>query len=77
MKFLVCRKQKNEGCDYTIGCGMVFEFLYADSKSDLIENIIYPDGRGENNSLDGDNELSDLLIIHCEYVDEIDLSIIK
>ena len=30
MKYLICKTQKGEGCDYTIGCGMVYYVEYFD-----------------------------------------------
>lgn len=67
-KYLVCKKQKGEGCDYTIGCGMRYDFIEADSVDDAIEKTIYPDGRRERSALDGDMALNEILIIPAEYV---------
>lgn len=77
MKFLVCKKQHGYGCDYTIGCGMHFDYYEAEDKDSLIESLIYPDGRDEYSSLEGDNMLSDLLIIDAEHVSVININEIK
>ena len=74
MKFLVCKKQKGEGCDYTIGCGMRFDFIEADSIQDAIEKTVFPDGRDENSQLEGENALEKILIIPAEYVTVVDVA---
>ena len=73
MKFLVCEKQYGEGCDYTIGCGMKFDFIEADSIQDAIEKTIYPDGRDEYCSLEGEQALEKILVIPAEYVTAVDV----
>ena len=74
MKFLVCKKMQGEGCDYTIGCGMRFDFLEAESVEDAVQQVIYPDGPNETSSLEGEQPLSDILIINAQnvYVVEIE-----
>ena len=76
MKFLVCQKQPGEGCDYTIGCGMRYDIVEADSKEEVIENIIFPEGRDEYCALEDDNAIDELLVINItnsEIVTEVDL----
>lgn len=73
-KFLVCRKQNAMGCDYTIGCGMHFDFYESENKETLIQELLYPDGPDERScALEGEFALSDLIIVDYEYVDSIDL----
>lgn len=40
MNYFLYRKQYNEGCDYTIGCGMSFKKLNATTKEKAIKEII-------------------------------------
>jgi len=77
MKYLVCRKQEGEGCDYTIGCGMRFGYYEADTVEDLIEEISYPDGREESCALLGEQELTELLIVPFNYIRAIDIEQLK
>ena len=65
MKFLVCMTQHGYGCDYTIGCGMRYDVIEADSREDVIETVLYPDGRDEGSyylSRTSDTELKELII---------------
>ena len=73
MKYLVCKKQEGEGCDYTIGCGMRFDFIEAASVQDAIEKTVFPDGRDENSQLEGENALEKILIVPAEYVTVVDV----
>lgn len=76
MRFLVCQKQHGQGCDYTIGCGMRFDYVDAESVEAAIEKVVWPDGRGEEDededdmdcALIGDSALSDILVIPAEHV---------
>jgi hypothetical protein len=74
-KFLVCKKQQSKGCDYTIGCGMTYEYINADSVEDAIEKTVYPDGKDEISSIEGDDgeNLVDILIIPSDYVHTVDM----
>ena len=74
MKFLVCEKQEGKGCDYTIGCGMRFGFIEADSIRDAIEQTIFPDRNDEYCTLEGEYALEKMLIIPAEYVISIDIA---
>jgi len=40
MKYYLYKQQEGQGCDYTIGCGMVLEELEATTKEEAIEEII-------------------------------------
>ena len=73
MNYLVCRKQYGEGCDYTIGCGMVFDFLEASSIEDAVEKIVWPDGRNERCALEGEGALEKILIIPAEHIITVDV----
>jgi hypothetical protein len=79
MQYLVCRKQIGNGCDYTIGCGMVYDFMEADSVDDILEKVIWPEGRDEDDccNLEGDAELIELLIIPADAVIIADLPKLK
>lgn len=74
MKFLVCKKQHGEGCDYTIGCGMNFNFIEAKSAEDAVEKIIYPYGHDEASSLEGESALKEIFIVQADYVISIDVN---
>lgn len=39
MKYLVCLKEKGEGCDYMIGCGMLYEEMESESIDTLLDEI--------------------------------------
>ena len=72
MKYLVCKKQYGEGCDYTIGCGML-DVIEAFSPENAVEQTIYPYGRDRVSALEGEMALKELLIIPVEYVTSVDL----
>ncbi len=36
---LVCLKEKAGGCDYTIGCGMIFRVIEANNHDEILEKI--------------------------------------
>ena len=65
MKYLVCKKQHGEGCDYTIGCGMDYSIMEAESVEHAVEMVVYPDGRDELSSLEWDDgmELKEIIIV--------------
>lgn len=73
MKYLICEKQEGEGCDYTIGCGMRFDFIEADSIQDAIESIIFPNGRDKHSALEGEDALEKIFIVPAEYVTVVDV----
>ena len=77
MEFLVCEQQEGEGCDYTIGCGMTFYFMEAESIEKAKEKIVWPDGRDEYSTLGGDNALEKILIIPAEHVVTINVEALK
>lgn len=68
MRYLICKKQCGVGCDYTIGCGMLFEFIDADSRADAQEKAIWPDGRDGCCVLEGEQALCELLIVPSNSV---------
>lgn len=72
-QFLVCIKQDGEGCGYTIGCGMRFDFIEADDLHDAIEKTVWPDGREETSSLEGEMALTTILVIPFENVTSVDV----
>ena len=78
MKFLVCKKQEGEGCDYTIGCGMRYDIIYADSIEEVQEMEIWPEGCDECSSLcREDDKLKEILIIPFDEVFKVDIDSIK
>lgn len=75
-KYMVVRKQKGEGCDYMIGCGMDFEIVDVDSSADAIrEYIVYPDGEDEGSPLgeDSESDLEEAWVIPLEAAIPVDL----
>jgi hypothetical protein len=76
MKYLVCQEQHGEGCDYTIGCGMRYDFIEAGSIDDVIEQIIYTDGRDEECALEGEYALAEILIVPAHDVFTVDMDAI-
>lgn len=77
MKFLVCKKQSGEGCDYTIGCGYRFEYIEADSIEAVIHEVVWPDGEGERSSLEWYSPLETILIVPAEQVITVDVNQLK
>lgn len=77
MKFLVCEKQQGHGCDYTIGCGMLFRVVEAADAKALEEKLIWPEGRDEYNTLTGDETRVQLMYVPFEHVVTMDLATIK
>jgi len=69
-KWLVCQKQKGEGCDYTIGCGMRYDVVEAESLDAAIEQTIWPEGRDECSALMyGDGEaIIEILVVPWQEV---------
>ncbi len=41
-QYLVMRSQNAEGCDYSIGCGMRYDVMEAESIEALMEDIVFP-----------------------------------
>lgn len=76
MTYLVIMKQHGEGCDYTIGCGMTYRIVEAESIDELMENeIAFPEGEDEPtcSKLRGDNELKEVIVIPYDQAQFIDL----
>jgi len=78
MKFICVMKQNGEGCDYTIGCGMRFFTLNAETPEEATDKIIkkldFEDYESGNSNpgyhcKDGEQELSiwRLFEIKAEY----------
>lgn len=59
MRYFLLRRQKGEGCDYTIGCGLSFEEIEADSRKEAIEQVIDLPDDWEN--ITDEDELHDML----------------
>lgn len=77
MKFLVCEKQSGEGCDYSIGCGMKYSLIEADSIEEAQEQAIYPDGRDEWCALEGEQARCQIWIVHADNMHVVDIKSIK
>lgn len=73
MKYLYCKKQIGQGCDYTIGCGMVYGIIEAQSIEEAIEEIIYPSGRDECSALEGEMSLEEIFLVPAENVTKVDI----
>jgi len=73
MKYLVCQKQDGEGCGYTIGCGMRYDIIDANSVDDAIEQTIWPDGREEHCNLEGESALIEILVVAVPDVVFVDV----
>ena len=74
MRYLVCKKQFAEGCDHSIGCGMRYDFLEANSPDDAIEKTVYPDGRDSYCNLEGDLALAEILVIPADIVTKANMT---
>ena len=73
MRFLVCKKQKGEGCDYTIGCGMVYEIIEAVDSEAAIEKIVWPYGHDEISALEGEFALEEILLVGPAVIKTVDV----
>lgn len=73
MLFLVVKKQRGEGCDYTIGCGMRYDWVEATSMEEVEDKTIWPDGPFES-SLEGEMGLCEILIIPRDCVHVMDVN---
>ena len=76
MKFLVIKKMNGEGCDYTIGCGMTYDWIEADNTEHAEELVVYPDGRDEWSSVDPDKDmcLTEILIVPASDVHKVNVA---
>jgi len=72
MQYLVCVKS-SEGCDYSIGCGMRYNLVEAESREAVIESVVWPDGREEYSSVEGELALTEILIIPASDVVSVDI----
>lgn len=77
MKYLVCEQQNGEGCDYTIGCGMTYSIWEADSEEDLIEQVLYPDGKEGWCSLEGEEAREEILYVPADNLKSLDIHKLK
>ena len=73
MRFLVCKKQKGEGCDYTIGCGMVYEFVDALNEDDAVDKIVWPNGHDELSALEGEFALDEILLVGPAIIKTVEI----
>jgi len=44
MRYIVIKTQKGEGCDYTIGCGMNYDFVEASTPSEAFQKTAEDEG---------------------------------
>lgn len=74
MQYLVIFKQAGEGCDYTIGCGMNYEIMEADSIEDLKEQITFPDGKEEYSRFHNtDIYFSEIIVVPFDKTEPLDI----
>ena len=52
---------------------MRYRFVEAESEADAIEQVTYPDGRGEGSSLEGDRARVEILIVPAKAVTTVNL----
>ena len=79
--YLICKKQKSGGCDYSIACGMSYVFFRIEkfegtsdeAISYFMKEIAYPDGIDERFALEGDLDLEEVLIVEVGKIFDIDL----
>ena len=75
MRFLKVSKMNGEGCDYTIGCGMRFDWIEAESIKEAEELSVWPDGKDEYSPCDPGQEmhLTELMVIPESAVHIVDV----
>tara|TARA_Y100000034_G_scaffold112283_1_gene146125 strand:- start:90 stop:419 length:330 start_codon:yes stop_codon:yes gene_type:complete len=73
MQYLVIFKQAGEGCDYTIGCGMNYEIMEADSIEDLKEKITFPEGREEYSVFYQGFGYEEIIVVPFEQTEPLDI----
>jgi hypothetical protein len=82
MRYLIAQRQEGEGCDYTIGCGMLFYFDDFDgppheARTHFAKQIAYPDGEDEGLAIDGDNALAEVWIVPADGALALDLDAMR
>jgi hypothetical protein len=76
MEFLVCERQEDEGCHYTIGCGMKFSIIDAESVNDAANKVIWPDGIAAEEYctlIDGDDIRNRIYVAPMDAVHVVDI----
>lgn len=74
MQYLVIFKQSSEGCDYTIGCGINYEIMEADSVEDLKEKITFPEGKKEYSRFHNtDIYFSEIIVVPFSETEPLDI----
>lgn len=80
MKYLLLKKQAATGCRHGIGCGMIWEAKATpltdieDLIAEIEQEISYPDGEDEYFALEGEEDLSEVLVVPFENAHKLDLS---
>lgn len=77
MKYLVAIAGEGEGCDYTIGCNMNYEIVEAKSIEEVIEKVVWPDGKDEYSRLEGEIPLAEILIVPADKLFRVDVVALK
>lgn len=78
MKYIVLLKQKNEGCDYSIGCGMRFDEVEAESDEDLVEKVIWPECKESYSILECEEKIAVFMFAPANTFKTVDIdSILK
>lgn len=74
MQYLVIFKQASEGCDYTIGCGINYEVMEANSIEDLKEKITFPYGKEEYSRFHStDIYFSEIIVVPFNETEPLDI----
>ena len=71
MKFLVVSKMHGYGCDYTIGCGMRFDWVEAESAEEAERKIV--EDYGVKPSESDEQPLKEIYVIPEKYVHKLDV----
>lgn len=78
MKWLILKTQDDEGCGYTIRCGVDYDVIEADTLADAEEAAVWPDGREEYSSLCcPEFGLAKITILPFDDVHEVDVASYK
>ena len=84
MRYLICKTQVADGCDYSIGCGMVYKFAEFDGQigeaaKHFAKEIAYPEGEGDDGyfALEGERDLKEVWVIPADHAIKINLELIR
>lgn len=69
MRYLIIQEQANEGCDYSIGCGISISTIEADSPEEAFNKMVEgtdwdrEEGCWKYNAPGGEGELADIWVV--------------